>query len=97
MTVNLFTSLPLLDVLTELRVGVLGTLRQKRFHGVAVANKTTLAKKPRGSYGFGNEAKNLVLSWLHNKFVTCATNVLPVILSALLNGGQSQPRNELMY
>ena len=76
MTVNLFTSLPLLDVLTELRVGVLGTLRQKRFHGVAVANKTTLAKKPRGSYGFGNEAKNLVLSWLHNKFVTCATNCI---------------------
>ena len=34
----------------------------------------------------------------------CITNlllvpptVLPVILSALLNGGQSQPRNELMY
>ena len=47
---NLFTSLPLLDELTELGIGALGTLRQDDFHGALVANKTTLAKKPgRGS------------------------------------------------
>ena len=46
---NLFTSLLLLDELTELGIGALGTLvRQKRFRGAPVANKTTLAKKPRG-------------------------------------------------
>ena len=45
---NLLTWLPLLDELTELGIDALGTLRQNRFHGVPVANKTTLAKKPRG-------------------------------------------------
>ena len=58
---NLFTSLPLLDELTELGIGALGTLQQNCFH---VANKTTLANKPRGSYDFATDG---------NKVVTCAT------------------------
>ena len=49
---NLLTSLPLLDELTELGIVALGTLRQNRYHGALVANKTTLAKKPKGSYDF---------------------------------------------
>ena len=48
---HLFTSLPLLDELTELGIGALGTPRQNRFHA-PVGNKTTLPKKPRGSYDF---------------------------------------------
>ena len=68
---NLFTSLPLLDKLTELGIGEPGTLQQSRF---PVANETTLAKTPRGSYGFVTDGKNLVVSWLDNKLVTCATN-----------------------
>ena len=71
---NLFTSPSLLDELTELGIGVLGTLRQNHFHGAPVANKTTLAKKPRGSYDFATDGKNLVVSRLNNKVVTCATN-----------------------
>ena len=71
---NLFTSLSLLDELTELGIGALGTLQQNHFHGAPVANKTTLAKKPRGSYDFATYGKNLVLSWLDNKGVTCVTN-----------------------
>ena len=43
---NLFTILPLLDELTELGIGALGTLRQNRFYGAPVANKTTLARNP---------------------------------------------------
>ena len=70
---NLFTSLPLLDELAELGIGALGTPLQNCFHGTPVANKTTLAKKPRGSYDFATEGKNLVVSWLDNKVVTCAT------------------------
>ena len=49
---NLLTSLPLLDELTELGIVALGTLRQNRYHGALVANKTALAKKPKGSYDF---------------------------------------------
>ena len=71
---NLFTSLPLLDELTELGIGAVGTLRQNRFHGAPVASKTTLVKKPRGSYDFCTDGKNLVVSWLDNKVVTCATS-----------------------
>ena len=71
---NLFTSLPLLDELTELGIGALVTLWQNRFHGNPVVNNTKLAKKPRESYDFATDDKNWVVSWLVNKFVTCATN-----------------------
>ena len=70
---NLFTSLPLLDELTELRISALDTFRQNRFYGAPVANKTTLAKKPKGSYDFVTDGKNLIVSWLDNKVVTCAS------------------------
>ena len=59
---NLFTSLLLLDELTELEIGALGTVRQKHFHGVPVTNKITLANKPKGSYNFAPNGKNLVVS-----------------------------------
>ena len=73
---NLFTSLPLLDEQTELGIGALGTLRKNRFHGAPVTNKTTLAKKPRGCYGFATDGKKLVMSWLDNRVVTCAANYI---------------------
>ena len=59
---NLFTSLLLLDELTELEIGALGTVRQKNFHGAPVTNKITLANKPKGSYNFAPNGKNLVVS-----------------------------------
>ena len=70
---NLFTSLPLLHELTKLGIGALGTLQQNRCHGATISNKTTLAQKPRGSYDFDTDGKNMVMSWLDNKVVTCAT------------------------
>ena len=70
---NLFTSLPLLHELTKLGIGALGTLQQNRCHGATIPNKTTLAQKPRGSYDFDTDGKNMVMSWLDNKVVTCAT------------------------
>ena len=48
--------------------------QQNHFHGAPVDNKTTLAKKPRGSYDFATNGKNLVVSQLNNKVVTCAAN-----------------------
>ena len=91
---NLFTSLPLLHELTELGIGARVNLQQNHFHGAP--NKTIQAKKPRGSYDFTANGKNLVMSWLYNKITTCAT-MLPVNLSSKLNGGQNQPKNELIY
>ena len=70
---NLLISLPFLYELTELGIDELGTLRENRFHGAPVANKTTLAKKPRASH---NLAKNLVVPWLDNKVVTYATSYI---------------------
>ena len=69
---NLFISLPLLNELTELGIGALGTLWQNP--GATVANKTTRAKKPRRSYDFATNDKNLVVLWLDNKVLTCASN-----------------------
>ena len=71
---NMFTSLLLLDELTELGITKLGTSGRNRFHSPPVANKTTLAKKPRGSYDFAINVKNLLVSWLDKKFVACPTN-----------------------
>ena len=71
---NLFTSLPLLDELTKLGIGAGGTLKKNRFHGAPIANETTLAEKPRGSYDFVTDGKDLVVSWLDNTVVTCVTN-----------------------
>ena len=73
---NLFTSLPMLDELTELGIGSLWTFQQNCFYGASVANKTTLAKKRRESYDFATNSKNLVGPWLNNKVVTCATNYI---------------------
>ena len=71
---NLFTSLPLLDRLTDLQVGGLGTLRQNRFQGAPIATKATLDKKERGCYDYATDGNNLVVSWKDNKVVTTATN-----------------------
>ena len=71
---NLFTLLPLLDEVTKLGIGVLKTIRQNRFHGAPVANKTTLPKKPGRSYDFASDGKYLLASLLDKKVVTYATN-----------------------
>ena len=68
------TSLLFLDELIELEISALGTLLQIRFHHTPVANKTTLAKKPKGSYNFTTDGQNLEVSWLGNKDVACATS-----------------------
>ena len=79
--------------LSELGIDALGTLWENRFHGTPAANKTTLAKKPRGSFDFATARKNLVVSWLGDLLLV-VTTMFPVILSAQLNGGQCQSRKK---
>ena len=58
---NLSTLLLLSDELTKLGICALGTLWQNHFLGAPVANKTTLAKKSIGFYGFATDGKNLIV------------------------------------
>ena len=67
---NPFTLVPLQEELTELGIAALGTPQQNRFHGTPVAIENTLAKKPKRSYDFATDRKNLEVSWLDNKTVT---------------------------
>ena len=75
---NLLTSLPLLDELTELGIGAIGTLQNPEDPMILVP------------------MVKICLGWI-TKLLPVAPTMLPVILSAQLNGGQNQPRNELMY
>ena len=60
---NLFTSLPLLDKLTEKGIGGLGTTPQNRLQN-ALLKKEKLVKKERGSYDFCSDGNNLITSWM---------------------------------
>ena len=71
---NHFTSLSSPDELTELGICWLGVFQENRFQYTLFTNKAKLAKKRSGSYDFAIDGKNLVVSWLDSKVVTCSTN-----------------------
>ena len=70
---NLFTSLPLLVKLTEKGIGGLGTIQQNRLQD-ALLRKEELVKMERGSFDFGSDGNNLIVSRIDNKLVTIGTN-----------------------
>ena len=72
---NLFTSLPLLDMLSELGIGGLGTIRPNRLQNAAVASKQVMKKTTRGSYDCAvDDHGNAVVVWHDAAIVTCASN-----------------------
>ncbi|KAF0287013.1 putative RNA-directed DNA polymerase from transposon BS [Amphibalanus amphitrite] len=71
---NLFTSLELLDVLSDMGLGGCGTVRENRLGGAPFSDKKVLEKKQRGTMEWLSDGDNLVVRWNDNRVVTVATN-----------------------
>jgi len=74
---NLFTSFPLLEQLSELRIGGTGTVRQNRLNRVPIKGKKELEKKavPRGTADVIYQADRVLVAWKDNKAVFMASNI----------------------
>ena len=75
---NLFTSLNLLDELTEKGIGGCGTIRDNRMEGAPFTNKKSFEKTKRGTTEWKSDGQNLLVRWNDNKGVTVATNFVPL-------------------
>ena len=75
---NLFTSLSLLDELTNKGIGGCGTMRENRLGGVPITSKKAFEKLPRGTCEHMSDSKNLIVRWNDNKAVTTCTNFVPL-------------------
>ena len=75
---NLFTSLELLDALSDLGLGGCGTVRENRLGGAPFSDKKVLEKKQRGAMEWLSDGDNLVVRWNDNRVVTVATNCEPL-------------------
>lgn len=73
---NLFTSVKLLDALTEKGIGGTGTLRSNRLERCPLMSQKTLAGMPRGSFDYRCDTINntVVVAWNDNSVVYMATN-----------------------
>jgi YD repeat-containing protein len=78
---NFFTSLRLIDRLTELQIGATGTVRANRIENCPVDAQEIVKKKPRGSYDYryDDSGKFVVIRWNDNSVVTLASNVHGVL------------------
>jgi DNA excision repair protein ERCC-6 len=74
---NLFTSFPLLEQLSELRIGGTGTVRQNKLNKVPIKGKKELEKKavPRGTADVLYQADQVLVAWKDNKAVYMASNI----------------------
>jgi DNA excision repair protein ERCC-6 len=73
---NFFTSLKLLDKLSEMSIGGTGTIRVNRIEKCPLTAAETLKKSPRGSSDFRYDQKSgiLIVRWNDNSVVTIASN-----------------------
>ena len=70
---NLFTSLTLLDNLSERGIGGCGTMRENRLEKAPFTDKKVFEKE-KGATEWYSDGNNLVVRWNDNKPVTVATN-----------------------
>ena len=75
---NFFTTLPLLDKLTDMDMYGVGTNRENRLQGAPLKKKAALEKETRGTYDYTSDGKTLLIAWRNNKIVVIATNYLPL-------------------
>ena len=73
---NFFTTLPLLDKLTDMGMYGVGTIRENRLHGAPLKKKAALQKETRGTFNYISDGNNLLIAWRNNKIVVVATNCL---------------------
>ena len=73
---NFFTTLPLLDKLTDMGMYGVGTIRENRLHGAPLKKKAALQKETRGTFDYTSDGNNLLIASRNNKIVVVATNCL---------------------
>ena len=72
---NLFTSLDLLEHMGDRQLGVTGTLRQNRLHGIPLPTKKEVNKLERGYMEAVYHQDIMVMVWKDNQPVYMASNV----------------------
>ena len=74
---NFFTSLKLVDKLTEKKIGTTGTVRGNRIEKYPITGVKEIKKKERGAYDYqyDDQKKLLVCRWNDNTVVTVVSNV----------------------
>lgn len=73
---NLFTSFPLLDKLSELKIGGTGTVRQNKLFKVPIKTRKELDHKSvaRGATDIIYKSDQVLVAWKDNKTVFMASN-----------------------
>lgn len=77
---NLFTSLPLVDCLTEKKIGCTGTIRSNRIGDCPLRPVKEIEKTPRGTFDYATDTNNgvLVVRWNDNNVVHAVSNMVGV-------------------
>ncbi|XP_064486010.1 piggyBac transposable element-derived protein 2-like [Ornithodoros turicata] len=71
---NYFTSVKLLEHLSEMGYCATGTVRENRVDGCPLKPKSQVKKLERASYDYRTRKNVLVVRWIDNSVVTVATN-----------------------
>ena len=73
---NSFTTLPLLNKLTDMGMYEVGTIQENRLQGVPLKKKAALQKETRETFDYTSDGNNLLVAWKDNKVVIVANNYL---------------------
>ena len=73
---NFFTTLPLLEKLTDVSMYGVGTIRENRLQRAPLKKKAALQKETRRTFDYTSDGNNLLVAWKDNKVVIVATNYL---------------------
>ena len=75
---NFFSSLKLIDALSERNIGIVGTLRPNGFEQCQLQSIEDIEKDPKGTYNFKYDqaGKISVIRWNDNSIFTVASNLV---------------------
>lgn len=77
---NFFSSIALIEKLTELNFHATGTIRENRLKGISLMNTKDMKKGPRGSYDYAkiSDQNIIAVKWHDNNVVSLISNVAGV-------------------